>query len=401
MLCDMSSPTLSRRAALRVGTAGAAVASGLIGSSRSIARRALGGPIVKPVPSRWFDDYGNNVEMRWDSVSPRPLTPSPRLFVRDHTATPRIDAATYALRIFGDGLRQPRSIDQAVTLSYDRLRSMPSHTQVSLIECTGNGRSYFGTQQGTPADGTPWQLGGVGVVRWRGVRLAALLREIGLSADAVDVMATGLDAPYVSDGVDYGHVRRPFPVSKALDDALLAYELNGEPLPPDHGFPVRLVLPGWVGIASIKWLGSLEVSTTPLESPWNTTWYRMTGDAYPDDSPPLSVLPVKSAFELPWDARLPRRRLRLTGRAWSGAGDIARVRVSTDGGHRWRDATLLDGPAGGWTQWEYGWRPRRRGVHELLARATDAAGRTQPMRVPFNDGGYFFWAVVRHRVTVV
>lgn len=395
----MSPPTLSRRAALRIGTAGVAVASGVLGSSRSLARRALGGPIVKPVPRRWFYDFGNNAEMRWDTVGPRHLTTSSRLFVRDHTSTPRIDADRYALTVFGDGLREPRGIDGAVRLSYERLRSMPSRTVISLLECTGNGRSFFESQQGTPADGTPWRLGGVGVARWRGVPLADVLREIGLSADAVDVMATGFDAPYESDGVDYGHVRRPFPVSKALDDVLLAYELNGEPLPPDHGFPVRLVLPGWVGIANIKWLGSLEVSTRPLESPWNTRWYRMTGDAYPDDSPPLTVLPVKSAFELPWDARLPRRPLRLTGRSWSGAGEIERVRVSTDGGHRWRDARLLDGP-GGWTRWEHDWRPRRRGAHELLARATDAAGRTQPLRVPFNDGGYLFWAVVRHRVTV-
>ena len=105
-------------------------------------------------------------------------------------------------------------------------------------------------------------------------------------------------------------MRRPFPVSKALDDALLAWGMNGEPLLPDHGFPVRLVLPGWVGIASIKWLGSLEVATTELTSPWNTKWYRMTGGSYPADSPPLTVNPVRSAWELGWgaDRRPPRPR---------------------------------------------------------------------------------------------
>ena len=115
-------------------------------------------------------------------------------------------------------------------------------------------------------------------------------------------------------------MRRPFPVSKALDDALLAWGMNGEPLLPDHGFPVRLVLPGWVGIASIKWLGSLEVATTELTSPWNTKWYRMTGGSYPADSPPLTVNPVRSAWELGWGETIARRdEVELTGRSWSGA----------------------------------------------------------------------------------
>ena len=123
-------------------------------------------------------------------------------------------------------------------------------------------------------------------------------------------------ATVVSNGVDQGHVRRPLPVGKALDDVLVAYEMNGEPLPPDHGAPARLVVPGWVGIASIKWLGRIEVSRSPLFSPWNTTSYRMTGAAYPPDSPPLTTQPVKSAFELAWGAELPAGQPHLlTGRA--------------------------------------------------------------------------------------
>ncbi|UPK74816.1 molybdopterin-dependent oxidoreductase [Nocardioidaceae bacterium SCSIO 66511] len=403
----MSQYTTSRRTVLRLGATGvAAVAAGATGSVAPYAgatpRRPAAGPIVKPLPERWFYDYGTNAEMRWGSVHPGYLTPLSRLFVRDHTSTPRIAAADYSLRIYGDGLANPLTADHAVTLSYEQLRAMRSRTTVSVLECTDNGRSYFDTQQGTPVSGTPWKLGGVGVVQWRGVPLADVLKKIGLSPAALDVMATGLDARYVSDGVDYGNVRRPFPISKALDDALLAYEANGRPLPPDHGFPVRLVLPGWVGIANIKWLGSLEVSSRALESPWNTKWYRMTGGAYPDDSPALTTLPVKSAFELPLDARLRRGRTRLTGRSWSGTADIARVEVSTDGGASW-DGVRFERrhPNARWVRWSYDWRPRRSGRYELMARATDTAGRTQPMEVPYNDGGYLFWAVVRHPVTVV
>ena len=117
-------------------------------------------------------------------------------------------------------------------------------------------------------------------------------------------------------------MRRPFPVAKALDDALLVWGMNGEPLPPDHGFPVRLVLPGWVGIASIKWLGSLRgLHDAELTSPWNTEWYRMSGGDHPVDAPPLTTNPVRSAWELPWEAALPAGpRSVLTGRSWSGAG---------------------------------------------------------------------------------
>ena len=123
----------------------------------------------------------------------------------------------------------------------------------------------------------------------------------------------------MTGGVDYGRVRRPVPVGKALDDVLLAYEMNGRTLPADHGFPLRLVVPGWIGISSIKWLGRLEVSDAPIETAWNTKWY-----------PGLSVQPVKSAFELAWDATVPAgRKTVLSGRSWSGRAPIRRVEVST------------------------------------------------------------------------
>jgi DMSO/TMAO reductase YedYZ molybdopterin-dependent catalytic subunit len=266
-------------------------------------------------------------------------------------------------------------------------------------ECTGNGRSFFGSQQGTPASGTQWKLGAVGAVQWEGVRLADLLARLGIAADAVDVMATGLDPSYVDKGTDYGPVRRPIPVAKALDDALLAWAADGEDLLPDHGFPLRLVVPGWVGIASIKWLGSLEVSRTPLTSPWNTKWYRMTGGDWPADSPPLTVNPVRSAWELPWEATLPASEgRRLTGRSWSGAGAVSRVEVSVDGAP-WREA-VLGARRDAWTSWWVTWPGGAPGRHELRARATDVTGRVQPEVARFNDGGYFFDAVVRHPVLV-
>ncbi len=392
----------SRRGLLAAATAGAGL---LALPAEALTQRASAGApaILKPLPPEWFVDYGTNAEMRWDSVDPRRYLTSPdRLFVRNHTATPLIDPATYQLEIFGDGLAVPRSADQALTLTYADLRRLPATRITSVHECTGNGRSFFATQQGQAATGTQWTLGAVGAVEWEGVRLRTVLRHIGLDPAAVSIMATGLDAPYVSGGVDYGAVRRPFPVSKALEDALLVWRADGRDLLPDHGFPIRLVLPGWVGIGSIKWLGSLEVSTTEQTSPWNTIWYRMTGGSYPADTPPLSVNPVRSAFELPWGAPLARRPVvTVTGRAWSGAGQIAYVDVSSDSGRTWRRADSRCERRGGWTQFRYDWHRPAAGDHVLMARATDVAGRRQPLVTPYNTNGYFFDAVVRHPVSIV
>ena len=226
------------------------------------AARAATGPIVKPLPPEWFVPFGTNAEMRWDAVDFGHVTPNERFFVRNHTSTPVIDASTWRLQVFGDGLR-----GGGISLGYEELRRLPSRTITAAIECAGNGRSFFASQQATPATGTQWTLGAIGVATWRGVLLSEVLERARIRNDAVDVLPQGLDANFVSGGVDYGRVRRPLPVSKALDDVLLAYEMNGEPLPPDHGFPVRLVVPGWIGIASIKWLGQLEVSRQPLVSP--------------------------------------------------------------------------------------------------------------------------------------
>ncbi|WP_457189893.1 sulfite oxidase [Nocardioides sp. P5_E3] len=360
--------------------------------------------ILKPTPPAYFTDFGTNAEMRWASVDPqRYLTPQSRLFVRNHTRTPQVDRSTYALRVHGDGLATPRGEGEALSLSFADLQRLPHHELTAVVECTGNGRSYFRTQQGQTVSGTAWTLGAVGTVRWSGVRLRDVLASVGLSPDAVSIQATGLDDPFVSGGTDYGRVRRPFPVEKALDDALLAWGINGEDLLPDHGYPLRLVLPGWVGIASIKWLGSLEVSTTQLTSPWNTTFYRMVGPDWPADSPPLTVNPVRSAWELAPEQVLPSRPVTLTGRSWSGAGRITRVSVSLDGGARWRPAVLdrRSREDEGWTQWSVRWGNPRPGRHELLARATDEQGRTQPLVAAFNTQGYFFDAVVRHPVQVV
>jgi DMSO/TMAO reductase YedYZ molybdopterin-dependent catalytic subunit len=384
---------------------GVARAMLLAGAGRPAAPRAravtTASPIVKPLPPEWFIDHGSNAEMRWDAVPALDYyIPNERFFVRNHTATPLIDARTWTLGVWGDGLRRAPTQSNPVSFDYEQLRSLPSVEIPAAMECAGNGRSSFASQQGTPAGGTQWGLGAVGVARWRGVPLVEVLERAGIARDAVDVMPWGLDADYVTEGIDYGPVRRPLPVAKAFTDAILAYEMNGGPLPPDHGYPVRLVVPGWVGVASVKWVGQIQVSRAPLYSYWNTSSYILEGSAYPDPVP-LTKEVVKSAFELAPEARLPGGQQLLTGRSWSGLAPIKRVDVSTDGGASWR-AARLQAPnlRRAWVRWEYPWSPPGPGRYTLQARATDWDGRTQPATVPFNTHGYLFWAVVKHPVTV-
>lgn len=266
----MTSIVPTRRGFLTAAAAlgGAALAPASVWRATPAAARAPF--ILKPTPPECFTDFGTNAETLWSSVDPSAYrTPQSRLFVRNHTRTPELTRAGYALRVYGDGLAAARPEGEALALTLDDLQRLPHHEHTAVVECTGNGRRFFADQQGQTVAGTPWTLGAVGTVRWTGVRLRDVLTSIGLAPDAVSIQATGLDDPYVSGGTDYGRVRRPFPVEKALDDAILAWDMNGEDLLPDHGYPLRLVLPGWVGIASIKWLGSLEVSRTRLTSPWS------------------------------------------------------------------------------------------------------------------------------------
>ncbi|MCX5335661.1 sulfite oxidase [Streptomyces sp. NBC_00140] len=366
------------------------------------AAAATSAGIVKPLPDDWFTVRGTNAETRFDALAGTGYhTPVDRFFVRNHTSTPVIDAAEWTLTVHGDGLVHGGSVE----FSLDDLKKLPAVSRSAFVECAGNGRSFFNTQQGQTVTGTAWTLGAIGAARWRGVRLADVLKRAGLGRAAVDVLPRGLDPDYVTaDGTNLGRVRRPLPLSKALDDVLLAYEMNGEPLPYDHGHPVRVLVPSWIGIASIKWVGDIEVSAQPLYSPWNTDFYRLFGDAYPPGgSAPLTRQSVKSAWELAWGASLDASRAhRLTGRSWSGAGAIVRVDVSTDDGKRWHRARLHDAARrDGWVRWSTDWRPPAPGTYSLLARATDSTGRTQPDTTVPNTQGYLFDGVVRHPVQAV
>jgi DMSO/TMAO reductase YedYZ molybdopterin-dependent catalytic subunit len=396
---------LSRRDALKLAAVGGVP---LLTGLRFGVPTAKAGPlvpgIVKALPPELLTPRGTNAEMNWASMAGQGyLTPADRFFVRNHTTTTFVNPATWRLELFGTGLRgQPRR-GEGTLFSYKDLEKLPRETVTAFIECAGNGRRYFAEQEGQSAPGTQWGLGAIGVSKWTGVPLRELLERVGLRTDAVDVMAEGLDSAVVAaDGTDQGHVRRPIPIAKALDDALLAFEMDGDALPFDHGAPARLIVPGWVGIANIKWVGSIRVATHPLHSVWNTTSYVKVGPTYPADEPPLSTQTLKSAFELaPGTTFAAGQPVKLTGRSWSGVSRPRSVRVSTDGGVTWQGART-HGPndENAWLRWELEWTPTATGPTALLAQATDRQGHQQPDHVAFNRDGYQYDGIVRVPVTV-
>lgn len=354
--------------------------------------------IAKPLPPEGFIDYrtedpsqndpvhgpGYNAEMRWrETPDAGYLTPTEDFFVRSHAPTPLIDAAAWKLEVGGP------SLEKNLELGYDDLLGLPSVSVVKALECAGNGRVFFGENQDREAPGTPWRLGAIGVAEWTGVPLREILERAGMKPSARDVMAESLDG---------AGMRRPLPVEKAMDDAIVAYGMNGEALLADHGFPARLLVPGWAAVASVKWLGKLSVSGEPLFSPWNTEQYVLAGDGH--DGSPVTRQTIKSALELAWDAEVPAGENTVRGRSWSPDTSIARVECSLDGGE-WREASI-EAPnlPGAWATWNLAVNLPP-GDHALRIRATDTGGETQPEEPLFNDLGYLYGGVVGFPIRAV
>jgi sulfane dehydrogenase subunit SoxC len=363
------------------------------------------GGLLKPVPEEWFVDHrpllrrraddatadlALNAETRWEAMSGEVyLTPTEKFFVRNHAPTPLVEASSWGLRVEGPGVERP------FTLSYAELLRMPSVTETRVLDCAGNGRKFFDEVQGRPAKGTNWRLGAVGCAEWTGVPLAEVLDRAGITPDASEVMVESLDA---------ARMRRPLPLEKAIGaDTLLAYAMNGAFLTEDHGYPARLVVPGYAAVASVKWVGRIYVSVSAegaLKSPWNTDKYVLTGGSWGRERRSVSEQVPKSALELPWPARLSAGEHLITGRAWSPGSAIERVEVSVDQGVSWFEAPV-SGPnvAGAWARFSFSWRPRP-SRHEIRVRAVDEVGRAQPEESPYNALGYLYGAVVAHPVEV-
>lgn len=352
---------------------------------------ATGEPLYFKDPAPFLDHGGGNLEARLQDMQGL-ITPNRFFFVRNNSASLDLDAAGWRLAVEGDAVARP------LELSYDEIRSLHSRTLISYLECGGNHRAMFDLVKGQPAQGTQWMTGAVGNGEWTGVPLREVLTLAGITQDAVSVLLIGLDKDSPEEGF-----RRVIPVDKAMDgDTLLAYALNGELLPRDHGFPLRALAPGWVGSTSIKWLGRIVVSSQQLWTRNNTSSYTLIGDNYPPEGEALGKVAttqtIKSALALPWPAQLPPGASRVQGYAHSPAAPIVKVEWSLDAGETWRRAEMTTPQIQySWARFAFLWKAQP-GEHTIMTRATDAAGNSQPDEIPFNEKGYLFNQPVPHPI---
>jgi DMSO/TMAO reductase YedYZ molybdopterin-dependent catalytic subunit len=352
-------------------------------------------PVVEPISFEELDLAARNHGMPLEALR-YPITPIGLHYLLTHYDIPAVDPRRWRLSVGG-------VVERPLELSLDELRSRPAVELIATMECAGNGRALL---ERRPLS-QPWLHGAVGTGRWRGVLLRALLDEAGIAEEGVEVVFSGLDR-----GFENGEPQtfaRSLTVAQALDEgAILAYELDGRPLPPQHGFPLRLVVPGWYGMTNVKWLSAIEVVGKPFTGHQQLGAYRIWTDDGDTDGVSLTRMLPRALMTPPGVPDFPTRRRTLApgpctieGRAWSGWGPIDSVSVSTDAGRTWSEAAIehdVDSQWA-WSRWTFDWDATP-GEHELRCRARDAAGNVQPDEAIWNRGGYANNAVQRVPITV-
>jgi len=368
--------------------------AGRIGASAALAPLAAARPLAAQAPAA--DPWGKG---RLTRLSLRPpdyetpvalldsfITPVEHFYVRSHLPVPpTLEEPAWRLAVDGD-------VESPLALSVAELRAMPAVTVTVTLECAGNGRAFFTP----PVAGIQWKKGAVGTARWTGARLADILKRARATSAARFVHMQGADKPL---GTMPAFVRQ-VPIEKAMHpDTVIAYEMNGQPIPPVHGFPLRAIIPGWEGAYSMKWLSSLRVSASASDSFWVATAYRYPSKRVAPgaavaaaDMAPLTGLAVKSLLTAPLDgATLPRGTVAVAGFAWAGELDIARVDVSTDSGATWQPARLVgEQQRYAWRRFEFGFEASRAESYLILSRATDTKGNVQPAVSHWNPSGYLW-----------
>jgi DMSO/TMAO reductase YedYZ molybdopterin-dependent catalytic subunit/rhodanese-related sulfurtransferase len=308
------------------------------------------------------------------------VMPNARFYVRNHFETPRLDPVSWRLEVRG-------LVERPVRLSLRDLHNMRSETLVATLECAGNGRSGFDP----PAEGEQWQLGAVSTAEWTGVPLAEILDRAGVRPEAVEIVFRGADQGNVGEAGDPIRFERSLPVTDAgHPGSLLAYAMNGEPLPLEHGYPLRLIVPGWYAVASVKWLTEIEVINSPFTGFFQAKRYiyetRRNGTVARE---PVRLQQVRSVITQPSAGQqVTVGDVVVRGVAWSGAAPIDTVEVRIGSGP-WQNARLVGQQhRHSWRWWELLTRIDSPGETTLRARATDLAGRTQPERPRWNRLGY-------------
>ncbi len=370
---------MARRTLARFSVVGCRLA---IAVSRNLISRQ-NNPENLESPSAVFDSY---------------LTPNDLFYVRNHFDVPELDVRTWRLKIEG-------AVEQRREFDYQELLALPSRTVVATLECAGNSRTFLPEQ----SKGVQWSLGAVGNAEWTGVPLSSVLAAAGLQQEATEIVLEGADSGAVDEEPKTPgaiHYARSLPLNKALSsDVLLAYAMNGNELTRQHGSPVRAIVPGWYGMASVKWLQRVLVTARPFAGYFQTFEYSRweRSDGMPS-LVPLTVGEVKAEIISPSsdDTVTRASTFRIHGGAWAGESEIASVELSVDAGRNWESAQIMDAPRRYcWVRWDYMWNtPPQPALVTLMARATDKDGRTQPLEHQQDRRHYAVHHVLRIPVRV-
>ncbi|MEY4168239.1 MAG: hypothetical protein RIR52_2063 [Acidobacteriota bacterium] len=326
------------------------------------------------------------------------LTPNDLFYVRHHSYAPVVgESIGKAWKVGVDG-----AVEKPLTLSLDELKKLPRATVTVTLECAGNGRAFHDP----PVAGIQWEKGAVGTARFTGARLSDILKRAGVKSTGRYVLFDGADSP-VGKMPDF---QRNVPMEKALHaDTIVAYEMNDQVLPPLHGYPLRVVVPGWEGAYAVKWLNRISVIEQEHDGFFVKTAYRYPnipvapGAAVPPENMlPVKGLVVKSLINSPAEgASLPIGKIRVSGFAWAGEVGIRQVDVSLDQGRTWIQARLgREKVRYAWQSFEHEFNITTPGSYQIMARATDDQGRMQPVAPSWNPSGYLWNVIDRVRINV-
>jgi len=325
-----------------------------------------------------------NLEMPFEKLEGF-LTPTESFYVRTHFPIPSIDKDAWWLHVEGD-------VENSFAINYEELLELASVTIPVTLECAGNNRSFLEQK----VKGVQWSLGAVGTAEWTGVPLSILLDRARAKANGRHVVLEGADGGMLEDPKSPpGELKfaRSIPLAKARADVLLAYKMNGRELPPEHGFPLRAIVPGWYAMGSIKWLQRIIVTDQPFTGYYQTIdyayWERRKAIA---ELKPLTEMQVKAQIAKPAEGDVvpANSKVRVHGAAWTSNGEIKKVELSTDGGATWSEAKLIgESKPNAWRLWEFNWQtPTAAATQTLIARATDSLGRTQSVHRDADRGTY-------------
>jgi DMSO/TMAO reductase YedYZ molybdopterin-dependent catalytic subunit len=320
-----------------------------------------------------------------------PLTSQGRFYVRNHGPTPALDIGAWQCLVNGE-------VDRPLALSWSQLRAQAPETRRVTLECAGNGRAYLAR----PVEGTPWRYGAVGTAEFTGVPLRVVLEQAGVRAEAVEIRFAGADECQ-PDSNRRSTFQRSLPLEVALQgECLLAWSMNGELLTREHGYPLRLVVPGWYGMASVKWLVRVTALAGRFDGYYQSERYVFRGERGTPEGAPVTRQRVRAVIAHPVDGTtLPRAAaIRIAGTAWSGEAPVERVELSLDGGRSWVQANIDSSLTGAASTWSLTWSPPGAGAYSIMARATDRQGNTQPIQAGWNVYGYANNAVQRVGVLI-